>query len=429
MGGLERMNNGNCHIIKKYRKLLNISQKEAACGRLSHSMISLIESGKVQLTTVTAMILSDNFNKIAAEKGIELNLTLKDLLGNGRQDYERDLKNTFISLVEDGGSNADYDRLLVKAKKHNCFELIAEIEKAKGDNFALADNLHEAAKAYEKAYEYFKLTQNHKCEVEVLLLLVKLYNELSQFDKAENYLEKIKLDGLKKSLINSFLFQYNIELLKVLVSTKRNSEGLKIIESLSKSRKFTNAQKKKFLLFKGIIYIDEKNYSGAVNVLKSLALTSGTSHYLVYHKLAMAYFLLDKSNEGLNYIKHCINYLSMNCNEKNTKIIIKLAEEFGKYGIEKYSIKYFDFALTNCQLYKQQKYKLTCYRSLFNIFLQGRELNLFQKYALQIEKCLLESKGNCQHLTEYVILLIKYYLKTSKEDVLERFIETLEKAI
>ena len=119
-------------------------------------MISLIESGKVQLTTVTAMILSDNFNKIAAEKGIELNLTLKDLLGNGRQDYERDLKNTFISLVEDGGSNADYDRLLVKAKKHNCFELIAEIEKAKGDNFALADK-HEAAKLMKKLMNILNL--------------------------------------------------------------------------------------------------------------------------------------------------------------------------------------------------------------------------------------------------------------------------------
>ena len=55
-------------------------------------MISLIESGKVQLTTVTAMILSDNFNKIAAEKGIELNLTLKDLLAQDQKDYESEYK-------------------------------------------------------------------------------------------------------------------------------------------------------------------------------------------------------------------------------------------------------------------------------------------------------------------------------------------------
>lgn len=254
-GGFEIMNNGNRNIIKKYRNLLNVSQKEAACGRLSHSMISLIESGKVQLTTVTAMILSDNFNKIAAEKGIELNLTLKDLLAQDQNDYESEFKSTFISLVDKGASNAEYDKLLEKAKKHNCFEVMAEIEKAKGSNFEIADNLYEAIDSYKQAYEYFKLTQNHKSEVEVLLLLVKLHNDLNQFELAENFLNKIKFDGINKSLINSFLFQYNLELLKILVNTDRNEEGLKIIEALWKSRKFTNAQKKKFLLFKGIIYI------------------------------------------------------------------------------------------------------------------------------------------------------------------------------
>jgi len=429
MGGFERMNNSDNNIIKKYRKLLNISQKEAACGRLSHSMISLIESGKVQLTTVTAMILSDNFNKIAAEKGIELNLTLKDLLAQDQKDYESEYKGSFISLVERGASNADFDKLLEKAKQHNCFEVMGEIEKAKGGNYELADNLYEAIESYKKAYEYFKLTKNHKNEVEVLLLLVKLYNDLDQYDMAEEYLNKIKLEGINKSIINSILFQYNIEQLRILVNTNRNEEGLKVIDALTKSRKFTNVQKKKFLLFKGIIYIDQKNYSGAVSVLKPIALSSSTMHYLVYHKLAIAYFLTNCSNEGQNCINQCINYLSTNYNERNTKIIIKLADEFAKYHIDKYSIKYYDYALENSELYGQKQYKLICYKSLFNIFFQNNELNSFQKYAQKIEKYLLDSKGNCDNLTEYLILLVKYYIKTSKELMLERFIDTLEKAL
>ncbi|SCN22310.1 hypothetical protein N3C_0696 [Clostridium sp. N3C] len=423
------MSNCNSSVIKKYRKLLNISQKEAACGRLSHSMISLIESGKAQLTTVTAMILSDNFNKIAAEKGIELNLTLKDLLVQEEKDYENEFKKDLMSLEERGATNAEYDKLLEKAKQHNCFEVMGEIEKLKGSNFELKDNLSEAIESYNKAYEYFKLIKNQKSEVEVLLLLVKLYNDLNQFDKAENYLNKIKPEKINKSFANTFLFQYNIELLKILVNTNRNEEGLKIIEVLSKSRKFTSAQKKKFLLFKGIIYIDQKNYSGAVRVLKPIAHTSGTMHYLIYHKLAIAYFLTGSINEGLNCINQCINYLSTNSNEKNTKIIIKLAEEFNKYGIDKYSTKYFDYALENCELYGQKDYKLICYKSLFNIFYKRDELDLFQKYAVQIEKYLLDRKGKSDNLTEYVLLIVKYCLKTSKEVMLERFIDTLEKLL
>lgn len=423
------MNGTKSNVIKKYRKLLNISQKEAACGRLSHSMISLIESGKVQLTTVTAMILSDNFNKIAAEKGIDLNLTLKDLLAQDQNDYESEFKNSFISLIEKGASNSELDDLLEKAKKHNCFEIMAEIEKAKGNNLELEDKVDAAIEAYKKAYEYFKLTKNHKCEVEVLLLLVKLYNGINEFEMAEFYLNNIKLEGINKSLINSFLFQYNMELLKILVNTNRNEEGLKIIEALSKSRKFTNTQKKKFLLFKGIIYIEQKNYQGAVSVLKPIAISSGTMHFLVYHKLAIAYFLTDCTNEGLNCVSSCINYLSANSSEKNTKIAIKLAEELSKYGLDKYASKYFDYALANCELHSQKQYKLICYKSLFNIFLQCEELNLFHKYAVQIEKFALESKGQCDNLTEYVLLIVKYYLKASKEAMLDQFIDALEKTL
>jgi transcriptional regulator with XRE-family HTH domain len=78
VGGVKMCCVNSGEKLKEYRKLLKISQKEAAGERVSHSMISLIECGKTNLTTVTAIMLADNFNKIAKEKGIELSLSLKD---------------------------------------------------------------------------------------------------------------------------------------------------------------------------------------------------------------------------------------------------------------------------------------------------------------------------------------------------------------
>lgn len=66
--------------IRYYRKLLNITQKELAGKNMSVNLIKYLEADKRNLTINKAIIFVSTFNTVAKQKGIELNLTLKDFV-------------------------------------------------------------------------------------------------------------------------------------------------------------------------------------------------------------------------------------------------------------------------------------------------------------------------------------------------------------
>jgi transcriptional regulator with XRE-family HTH domain len=66
--------------IRYYRKLLNITQKELAGKNMSVNLIKYLEADKRNLNINKAIIFVNTFNTVAKQKGIELNLTLKDFV-------------------------------------------------------------------------------------------------------------------------------------------------------------------------------------------------------------------------------------------------------------------------------------------------------------------------------------------------------------
>ena len=71
--------------LKYYRKFLGISQKELADNKVSSNLISLIERGRVPLSTVTASILVNNLNNISNKKKMCLNLSIRDLMMSDKE--------------------------------------------------------------------------------------------------------------------------------------------------------------------------------------------------------------------------------------------------------------------------------------------------------------------------------------------------------
>ncbi|WP_163192718.1 hypothetical protein [Clostridium thermarum] len=142
----------------------------------------------------------------------------------------------------------------------------------------------------------------------------------------------------------------------------------------------------------------------------------------------MAYFVTHQEEEGLIYLDKCILGLSLHADEANSKIAIDFAEELSKYGFSKYSIRYYDYALLNSEVYNQEDYTLWCYKSIFNILSSNYQLNKFENYASHLEQLLVNSKCG-KNLTQYILLLSKFYLKTSQESKLQTFIDVLENAM
>lgn len=416
------MNNNSGELVKKYRTLLKISQKEAAGNRMSHSMVSLIESGKIQMTTVTAMILADNFNKIAASKGLELNLSLKDLFGCYNCGIDAELQKSLSDISTEEYDEKKYEKLFIKAKENNCFDIMAQIKQNEGDIKQRSENYLDAIEKYKDAKDLFQLTQNHKGIAEIIVELAKCHNSLKQYEKAEEYAEKAKNDALHKYHDEQILFSANYQQLIAMVNTKRHEDALKTIENMLKNKRLTITQRKDVLIIKAGIFIDEARLCEAINILKKLVLGSSSSDYLIYHKLALASILLGQRQEGIFYLSQCINLLSVKPHSKNTKTALLLADEFKIYNIYSSSIKYYDFALNNSEMFNQPEYKLHCYKSLFHIYEYDKFTN-FDKYLVDLKQLLINE--DVEYLTSYLILISKFYVDNSRFEELKLLIYEL----
>jgi transcriptional regulator with XRE-family HTH domain len=201
--------------IKQYRKILKVSQKEAAGSKMSHSMISLIEGGKTHLTTVTAIMIADNLNKIAANKGIELNLSLKDFYTSERSDTLESLMGKADSSKK-SEDNIDIPKELEgKVKLETLLDLGYEALEGKSFQNSLAyfelalensliEEEHEyIIKSYKGIYEVFKVRETKenfekyigkilelfingedcKLKLPYMVLALKYYSDISDYEK------------------------------------------------------------------------------------------------------------------------------------------------------------------------------------------------------------------------------------------------------
>ncbi|MCM1989882.1 hypothetical protein [Oceanirhabdus seepicola] len=116
--------------LKHYRKILGISQKELADNKVSSNLISLIERGRVPLSTVTASILVHNLNKISNEKNMSLNLSIRDLMMSDKEyiiklcderikrvKSNKEIKEVYNEVIQMIGNVSDSD-LNTEVEKH-----------------------------------------------------------------------------------------------------------------------------------------------------------------------------------------------------------------------------------------------------------------------------------------------------------------------
>lgn len=121
--------------LKYYRKFLNISQKELADNKVSSNLISLIERGRVPLSTVTASILVHNLNKISYEKKMSLNLSIRDLMMSDKEYIIKLCDEKIKSVKNNDEINGVYDEAIKMIGGVADSPLNTELEKHFGEVF------------------------------------------------------------------------------------------------------------------------------------------------------------------------------------------------------------------------------------------------------------------------------------------------------
>ncbi len=174
--------------LKYYRKYLRISQKELAANKVSSNLISLIERGRVPLSTVTASILVHNLNRISNEKNMSLNLSIRDLMMSDKEyiikicderikrvKSNEEIKGVYNEAIKMIGDASDSD-LNTQVEKYfgelffnsgEYIDSIVHFENCISDDFK--KNNQELADVYYFLGKCYYGVSNHKEAIEILL--------------------------------------------------------------------------------------------------------------------------------------------------------------------------------------------------------------------------------------------------------------------
>jgi tetratricopeptide (TPR) repeat protein len=413
--------------IKQYRKMLNISQKEAAGNKLSHSMISLIESGKIGLTTVTAIILADNLNRIADEKGIDLNLSLKDMLMT-KEEY---LESTCFKELEEM-KNGKYDeikyaKLYEVVKANNLIYMQAEIREIMGRN--AFDSCE-----YINAFNYFcdclqinELIGNVEGIIRSSYLLgmcsVRLNNKL---EAEKCFKRSVKYFLREDKHVDKYACNILKELIKLIIERQGYDEALQYMKGYLDNINREDADYYDILEVKGYILLKQKKYSQAFALYKELLDKPLENIRGIYVYISIAQEKLGLLDDAEASFKESLRL----ADNENVSIeeLMGSANEYMDSVIFSRAVAYFEKVIEAAVKVNDDNKALEAYRSIYKAFeLWGKTLE-FNKYVEDILQCVNRSQDNNNKLKS-LILMLKFYLETKDYDKMERLIVSVDKSL
>jgi tetratricopeptide (TPR) repeat protein len=292
-------------------------------------MICLLEKNKRKLTPSTSSILISSFYKNAKEKGIRINIEIKDLLMSD-EDYANTLCNKWLVEIEENSfDEAKYLKVIELAKEYNLNEPIFKA-------YDKISSYYYSKQNYLKALEYFKellplsfLIINKKEEVIIFNKIGTCYYMLQHLDKAFFYYNKGYEEFLELGIFDSELEDKLLYNLALCCSVRKNYkdtlmyiEKLESIVNVDKSEMYTN------LILKANTYLNMNRLEEALNIYKEIINYDIKYLYIVQNNIALAFMRLGRLDESIEFFTKSINNQLDSLSPNTTISLTELAEDY-----------------------------------------------------------------------------------------------------
>lgn len=367
--------------IKYYRNLLLISQNQLAMGRLSKMIIYLLENNKKRLTPVTASILVSNFNEIAQDNGIEINLSIQNLLMSDEK-YADVLCRKWLEECEDN----PFD-------ESRCFKTI---------ELAKEYNLYwHIIKAYEKLYLYYYNQRKYSealTYIEASLPPADLLNDpetkinvinrngtcnymLLNYEKAFLYYKQAYDEFLKFSIKNSNLenkLLYNLALISL---QQKNYADAEIY--LDKALSLTGIDDSSVylnLIIKANLYLAINKLQEALDLYRKILSHDIKYLYTIENNMGVAFIRLGKLDESIEIYTKSINKQIDSLTPTTTFALSNIALVYFKKKRFKEAIIFYEYTLNNARKFQQLDIIIQCYEKLLNICIEMDKIDQFDIY-------------------------------------------------
>ncbi len=407
--------------VKKLREQLNIKQDDLVSERVTRGLISMIETGRRDVTYGTAVKLAEKFNEKAEELSIIMNIDEAYLMRSPAEDAEiyclNKLKNEDItkSTIDEIFEIIDqYDLLFVQAKTY--FK-IGEINEEK-------KNFDDACINYDKAIKIYKTMGKDK---ELGLVYLRL-----GISKGKNLQHDTAIVYFNSSQYYAFIYddkKVQQSSLYNLANAYKKTNKIKLaLETVEKYLAISD-ETDYFYYFgfntKAICYELNGNYDRAIDTYKDLLtkISDNETSVLgyVYNNLGLNYCHKNDFKESLKYFEMAEEFRSKSDKVNLGVTLIEKSIVFLKQKLYTNAINTIDLGLNYCIKYNDIEYLIKGNYMLADIYDKLNDLVNLEDCFLKIIEILKIKKDNNSLKSIYTKMALMYS-KQGKSITCEKYL-------
>lgn len=371
--------------VRKLREQLDLNQEDLQTEKVSRGLISMIETGKRDVSYATAIKLAEKFKQKADKLNIILNVDADYLMRSPNEDAELyclgQLKDDEISqskINEILQLSEEYDLISIRAKTYFKMGQINEEKK----------NYEDACKNYEDAIKIYKTMGKDKELGQIYIRLGICKGKNLQHDAAIVY--------FNLSQYYSFVYD-NKELEKfslqnLAVEYKKIDKVDLALETIEKYLTISNETDTYYyfaLNTKANCYEAKGAYDKAIDTYKNLLNKISNSKKpilgYVYNNLGLNYCHKNDFEESLKYFEMAGEFKSKMDRENLSHTLIEKSNVFLKQDLPEQAIKTIDEGLNYAIEYNDMEYLIKGYYILVSIYDRLNDLvnleNIYIKLA------------------------------------------------
>ncbi|QAA33847.1 helix-turn-helix transcriptional regulator [Clostridium manihotivorum] len=339
--------------IRLMRKRFNMNQADLEDANMTRAFISMMESGKRNVSKASSKILTSKFNAKAIEFGVDISLDDEYFYRKPQEDARFYCNN---ELLKDN-THEQLEELIEIAKEFELDDILAEIYKLNADKYFLEANFIDAFINYSNCLGKYKELKNIKEQLYIYNSLgickakrseheeaIFYYNQAIVYAKEENDTNYFLKASFNLALAYSYLKKYEecIELLEknIFTSNIPVTEDVIINAKVLKANMLYNMGKKDEVL---------KEY---IDIIASAEDKESNLMGVVYNNLALFYCDSDNFEESLKYISYSQKIKNKVDKTTLSNVLNTKARLFLKQGHYDQSIMLFELAISLAEQYK-----------------------------------------------------------------------------
>ncbi len=409
--------------VKKLREQLKLTQEDMQSERVTRGLISMVETGRREVTYGTAVKLAEKFNEKAEELNIIMNIDEAYLMRSQAEDAEIYCLN---KLKNDDITKNTIDEIFQLAEEYELIKVKAKAYCGLGEIYFKEKEFEVACDIYKKARAiYINIEENEKLGYVYWRLGVfnaddlKYDTAVEYYQLSQYYCSQYSDYETRKLCLYSLANSYK-KLNKIDLALETIERFLSVCDEQNDYRLYIYAKG-----IKATCYESKGEYDKSIKIYKFLItkISDDKSIFLgyIYNNLGLNYCHKNDFKESIKYFEMAEKFRNDIDKSNLAATLIEKSEVLLKQNLIDEAIKTIELGTNYAKQYKDLEYLLNGNYLLGKIYDKIKDNENLEKVYLETIELVKNTENNDKLKTVYNELAI-IYLNQNKIDMCKKYL-------